>query len=216
MRRALPVLSVIPLLLAYGVAEGLWTDRWGPSAELAQAAERLARLPDRVGPWAGQDEELNPRQVRLAELSGHLLRHYTHPGSGERLTVLAVCGRAGPVAVHSPEVCYGGAGFHPSRQRVRHRVEAEGLPTPPEFWSERYQKEAGVPEFLQIHYAWHGGAGWSAADNPRLAFARARAVSKLYVVRRLARPDEPAEDDPIPDFLRLFIPQLDRCLFGEP
>src|SRR5262245_54580703 len=106
MSRFLPVLIVVVLLLSYGVAEGLWTDRWGTSPELEQAQEKLARLPASIGPWQGHDEELDARQVARAELHGHLLRRYVHAETGEALTVLAVCGRPGPIAVHSPDVCY--------------------------------------------------------------------------------------------------------------
>jgi hypothetical protein len=217
MFRLLPVLSAIPLLLAFGVAEGLWTDRWSLSPQLARAPERLAQLPRVVGPWQGDDQELDPRQVRQADLRAHLMRRYVHRDSGEALTVLLVCGRPGPIAVHSPEVCYGGAGFVPAGPRTRHAVQAEGLSGPAEFWAERYSRRgAAVPEHLQLYYGWNASGGWSAAEKPRLAFARARALYKLYVVRRLPRPDEPAEQDPIPAFLRLFLPQADRSLFSTP
>jgi hypothetical protein len=217
MFRLLPVLSAIPLLLAFGVAEGLWTDRWSLSPHLAQAPERLAQLPPVVGPWHGEDQELDPRQVRQADLRAYLLRRYVHRASGEALTVLLVCGRPGPVAVHSPEVCYRGAGFAPSAPRARHAVQAEGLSGPAELWAQRYHKPgAAVPEYLQLYYGWNPSGGRSAADRPRLTFASARALYKLYVLRYLSRPDEPAELDPIPGFLRLFLPQADRCLFSTP
>jgi hypothetical protein len=213
MIRLLPVLSAIPLLLAYGVAEGLWTDRWRLSPELEEAPAKLARVPERVGPWRGQELELDPRQAQQAELRAWLLRRYVHRQTGEVLTVLLVCGRPGPVTVHGPEVCYPGAGFVPAGGRVRHEVEAEGLSGPAELWAERYEKGGALPEYLQLYYGWNPGGGWVAADRPRFAFARARALYKLYVVRQVSRRDEPAEQDPVPDFLRLFLPEVDRCLF---
>jgi hypothetical protein len=214
MLRVLPVVMVLPLVLAYGVAEGLWSDRWQLSQELEQSPQRLASLPTTLGPWQGEDVELDARVVRQAELRGHLMRRYIQPRTGESVTVLAVCGRPGPVAVHSPQVCYGGAGFAPASQRTPFHLEVEGLSAPADFWSERYQKvEAAIPEQLQIYYAWNAGKGWAAVDNPRLHFAAARALYKIYVVRNLPRIDEPAENDPIPDFLRLLMPELDRCLF---
>jgi hypothetical protein len=212
MSRVLPVLAVVPLLLAYGVAEGLWSERWRTSAELEQAPAKLARLPKSVGPWRGEDGELGAREVRQAELRAHLLRHYVHAETGEALTVLAVCGRPGPVAVHSPQVCFGGSGFTPSGPRARHVVRTDGPSA--ELWAERYQKSGAIPEHLEVYYGWNAASGWEAADNPRLRFAGARALYKLYVVRRLARPDEAAADGPVPDFLRLFVPALDDCLFG--
>jgi hypothetical protein len=215
MLRILPVVLALPLVVAYGVAEGLWTDRWSVSPELVQAQERLDRVPLTVGPWQGEEVGLDERTVRQAELRGHILRRYVNRETGEVLTVMAVCGRPGPVAVHSPEVCYGGAGFTPVKARKRHAVEAEGLSGSAELWAERYHKAgAAIPEQLQVYYGWNAGQGWQAVESPRISFAPARALYKLYVVRNLPQLAEPAEKDPIPGFLKQFVPALDRCLFG--
>ena len=47
MLRFLPLLTSLALLIGYGVAEGLWTDRWWPSPELEKAAARIG-FPDRA------------------------------------------------------------------------------------------------------------------------------------------------------------------------
>jgi hypothetical protein len=214
MMRLLPALLALPLLVAYGVAEGVWTNRWFLPVELEQAPQRLARLPLELGPWQGEDDTLEPRIVRQADLHAHILRRYSHRQTGETLSVLAVCGRPGPVAAHGPEVCMGGSGFVPSAPRTRYAVATEGLPGPA-LWAERYHKAgAALPEHVRIYYGWNPGSGWQAADRPRLTFASARALYKLYVTRPMVRPDEPAEQDPVPEFLSLLIPELDRCLFG--
>jgi hypothetical protein len=217
MSRILPVVVVLPMLLAYGVAEGVWSDRWNLSHELDQAPKRLASLPQTIGPWQGEDVEMNPRIVRQAELRGHLLRHYTQPRTGESVTVLVVCGRPGPVAVHTPQVCYGGSGYTPAAARKRYHSEDDETAARPEFWSERYQKVGtAIPAQLQIYYAWNTGHGWVAVDNARLQFASGRALYKIYVVRELPNIDEPADKDPVPAFLDLLMPELDRCLFAAP
>ena len=213
MSRTLPVFIVIPLVLAYGAAEGLWSDRWQLSPELEQAPQRLASLPQAVGEWQGEDVEMDARQVRVAELRGHLLRRYVQTSTGETLTVLVVCGRPGPISVHTPAVCYGGAGYTPAAPRTGYTLEGASASAPAEFWSERFQKaDAAIPEQLQIYYAWNAGKGWVAVDNPRLYSPWARAMYKVYVVRNLPHIDEPAEKDPIPDFLRLFVPELNQSL----
>jgi hypothetical protein len=214
MLRLPPIAVATPLLLVGGLFVGLRIDRWGPPAELAEAPARLASLPQVVGPWRGTDQELNSREAEQAELAGHLLRRYVHADSGEALTVLAACGRPGPVAAHSPEVCYTGSGFTRVGFRLRRQVRAEGRSAPAEFWVERYRKAgATIPEYLQVYYAWNTSGRWVAADNPRLYFAWAPALYKLYVIRLLPRNAEFVESDPIPGFLRLFLGQLDRCLF---
>ncbi len=214
MPRMVPVSIVVILLSGYGVAEGLWSDRWVTSPELTEAQDRLSSLPLVVGPWKGSDEELDARQIRIGELKAHLFRRYVHETNGESMTVLAVCGRPGPISVHSPQVCFGGSGFTPKGDRVRHKVEAAGLSKQATFWSERYEKKGALPEYLQIYYGWNDSTGWQAVDNPRLKFAPARALYKLYVVRRLTQPDEAPENNPVPAFLQLLVPQLDECLAG--
>jgi hypothetical protein len=208
---------VTPLLLAFGLWEGLWTDRWGPSAELARAPERLALLPRAVGPWHSTDQQLGERQAKRAGFHGHLLRQYTHAETGETLTVLVACGPPGPMGAHTPEVCYGGSGFTQLGSRVLRQVPVEGQSAPAGFWVERYQKTgAALAERLQIDYAWNASEGWTAADSPRLQFARARVLWKLYVIRPLPRDPEATVADPVSGFLQLFVPQLDRCLFAAP
>jgi hypothetical protein len=211
MPRALPVLAAVPLVLAYGLAEGLWTDRWGLSQELEQAPAKLALLPRTVGPWQGQDEELDPRQVARGELRGHVLHRYVHRDTGEALTLLAVCGRPGPIAVHAPEVCFGGSGFTLNGPKAQHTLRSgDGT-----FWAGNYSKaDSAVPEHLRLYWSWNASGQWEAVENPRLHFARARVLYKLYVTRQLARPDEPEQDDPIPGFLEQLLPPLGRCLFG--
>src|SRR4051812_20062873 len=46
-----PVLVGLAILLAGGVAHGVWTDRWRPNQELLDATGRVAALPASVGEW---------------------------------------------------------------------------------------------------------------------------------------------------------------------
>src|SRR4051812_29210625 len=122
MLRFFPGMAALLLVVTFGVAEGLWTDRWGPSGDTALAAARLAQVPPTVGEWDSQDQEMNPRAVATAELSGYLMRRYVHRRTGEVLSVLLVCGRPGPVSVHPPEVCFGGAGYTLAAPRTPQEV----------------------------------------------------------------------------------------------
>ena len=212
MQRVLSVSIVVILLAAYGVAEGVWTGRWSVAPDLAESQDRHSSLPLTVGTWRAEKMEMDDRTINRAELRAYVLRRYIHADNGEVVTVMAVCGKPGPIAVHSPEICYGGTGFVPKGTRVLHKVSADGMSTPAEFWSERYEKKGAVPEYIHIYYGWNPTTGWEAVDNPRMKFASVRALYKIYVVRHLTRPDEPAEENPVPAFLRLLIPQLDHCL----
>jgi hypothetical protein len=207
---------VLPLLLAVvvssGAAQGLWTNRWSSPAALQRATARLADLPATVGDWDGQPGELDARQLAVAEVSGHSLRRYVNRRSGAVVSVLLVCGRPGPVSVHSPEVCYRGIGFDTAGPRVRQAAPGGDL------WAVRFHKPAGATpeEHLRVLYSWNADGRWVAADNPRTAFARQPALYKLLVIRPMARGDEPLEEDPAVEFLRLFLPAVQQTLFPAP
>ncbi len=214
MSRTLPALLAVPLVVAFGLAEGLWANRWQTSDAPERAAARLAGVPLSVGDWQGEARELGARQAEKAEVTGHLWRRYVNRRTGAAVSVLLVCGRAGPVALHPPEVCYQGAGYRMNAGKARREVPAEGEAA--EFWVGQFQKDGAVPEPLRIYWAWSAGGPWAAPDNPRLAFARQPALYKLYVIQGLSRPDEAAEEGPTPEFLRAFLPQLRSQLFQGP
>jgi hypothetical protein len=224
MYRSLPLLSSLLLLLGYGLADGYWTDRWSLSRELAQAPVRLAALPRDVGEWQGKDDEVDPRHTRRAELRGCLLRRYSNRRTGELLHVLLVGGRPGPITVHSPEVCLGGAGFQMNGTRTRQEINAPAAKRPGDvFWVAQFHNpNAAVPEIIEMYWAWHGASAWQAADNPRLDFASQRVLYKLYVTRAVVRPaasapeaDGGAEQAPIHEFLKVFLPEVKSGLFPE-
>jgi hypothetical protein len=210
MRQLLPALAAIPLVVAFGVAEGRWSGRWVNDEAVARAAARLQTIPLSFGDWVGEENSLDSRQVEKAELAGHLMRRYMHKSSGAELSLLLVCGRSGPVSLHPPDVCYGGIGFNlagpPARQPV-----AEGQSA---FKLGRFQNVAGpVPEYLRILWAWSpDGRTWSAPDNPRVTFAAAPALYKLYIVRHVASLADEADSDPGLVFLKQFLPLAEKSL----
>ena len=139
MRQILPALVALPLLVAFGLAEGRWTGRWVNDERVTAAAARLKTVPLSFGDWTGEENELDPKQVEKAELSGSLMRQYAHK-SGTNLSLLLVCGRPGPISLHTPDVCYGGIGFLMSGPADRKAVVPGG---PPAFRLGRFQNLGG-------------------------------------------------------------------------
>lgn len=207
MLRKLPLLTALPLLVGAGVAEGLWTNRWTSAAALQTAAGRLADVPPSAGAWEGETLPLEKRQADLAGLRGYLYRRYAHATTGDTLSVLVVCGRPGPVAVHTPDVCYGGAGFEKAGRPER--WNAGHLDAGAQFWSARFKKPGVTGEQLRIRWAWATAGPWQAADNPRLAFAGSASLYKIYLIQQVTG----TEDSAAEDFLRRFLPQLRQALF---
>jgi hypothetical protein len=210
MSRLLPGVVGLAVLLGAGVVHGLWTERWQRSAELQEAAARLADLPDDVGPWRGQPEPADPDALKMAGAVGHWSRRFSD-GRGNAVGVLLLCGRAGPMSVHRPEHCYSTAGFEGAGAAERLPLAVSGG-EPAEFWTARFHKdEADGPLQLRIFWGWSAGGAWQAPDSPRLAFSRQRVLYKLYVFRDLAGPQEPL-GDPCVALLGHLLPVLQRTL----
>jgi Protein of unknown function (DUF3485) len=213
MGRTFLALTAPLLLVTLGLAHGRLTNRWATSPELAAAVERLQRVPLTVGEWQGQDEELDARQVRIGELDGYVLRRYENAATGASVSVLLVCGRPGPIAAHSPEVCYRGLGYQMAGAVGPYKVEADGLPGAAEFQTARFVKdEAGGSRSLRIVWSWNGDGKWRAPGNPRFAYAGRPCLYKFYVVRGMASAEEKPEEDPSREFLKQFLVELDRAL----
>jgi hypothetical protein len=217
MMRYLPILAAVLLLVGYGVAEGLWTHRWTPSNEPELAAAKLPNIPKSVGPWEGTDEKLDERQanqIRQVGMTGFLVRRYVNAKTGQVVHMQIFCGPAGPTSVHTPEICQEGAGYrHAGSPKSRKEIPIEDPFPRAEFWVDRFEKDGPVSDLQHMTYAWSATGQWHAPDSPRFAFGSYRALYKLYVVHQpLTKADE-AQDDPCTDFLKVFLPELDKCLF---
>lgn len=211
MLRFSPLLIGMVALACYGAAEGVWTDRWRASASMDEAVAKLKGIPVTIGDWVAQEQELDAETLAVGDIRGYVMRQYTRQGSNQSLNVLVVCGRPGPIAVHTPEVCYGGAGHSQDKPAKRVAVGAA------KFWTAQFsQNDAPVPEKLGIYWAWNATGAWEAVDRPRWVYARYPVLYKLYVVRNIgANPGKDLqEDDYTPKFLEVFLPELQRCLFG--
>lgn len=195
MRRTLPSLVALLIVLAAGAVHGMWTGRWARSQALDERVAALARVPNEFGGWRGEDMKLDGRTIEAAGIAGYLMRTYRDP-RGEVVQVLIVCGRPGPISVHTPEVCYAGAGYIQTSEAARTVPVEASKGMPDEFWALDFQKPGPTgPDRLRIYYAWSTGSNWVAADNPRVEFAGAPALYKMYLVRPAPAADRDATLD---------------------
>jgi hypothetical protein len=208
MRQLLLLVSGSLVLILAGVVHGVRTDRWTGQEDLAEAAARLEKLPLAIGDWQGA--ALDVKKEGKTGLAGTVTRRYIQRATGKEVTIFLGCGRSGPASVHTPEVCYAGSGFEVDRPRV--------FPVPEgEFWTSRMLKQKSDQRTqLRLFWAWSESGTWRAPDNPRLAFAGAPVLYKLYVQRELTNADDPLESDPCVDFLHSLLPALQTTLFAKP
>src|SRR5437764_13900048 len=111
MSRYVHVGVALLLIVGTGLAHGLWTNRWLRTTEPQTSAARLDKLPLNFGDWQGTDYQVNPAALALGEIVNYKQRLYRNRSTGQEFTVLVVCGKPGPISVHTPEVCFPGAGY---------------------------------------------------------------------------------------------------------
>lgn len=217
MVRTLPLVAGIAILFPCGLVRGLWTDRWAPGAAASAAAVKLERLPMTIGEWQGGPIDNEAAQRDVSKVAGHVMRRYENRVNGNACSLFLACGRPGPLSVHTPEVCYNGAGYELAAPPVKCPVEGASPARPSEFWAAAFAKqESAIPLELRVFWAWNALGAWQAPENPRLAFVRVPVLYKLYVIREAAPGDGRLEDDSCKDFLRRLLPELEKVILANP
>jgi hypothetical protein len=210
MLRIVPgVIGIIAVLLT-GLVHGHWTERWSAHEERAAAAARMDGIAAELGDWVGEPLDAAPRQTD--GVSGYLYRRYVNRQNGHAVTVALFCGRAGPMSIHTPDVCYGGGGYDVGKP-VTHTLPAgHGSPEAEFRTAPFYKASSSDRSHLRIFWSWNADGTWTVPANPRFAFARRPFLYKLYVIREMTDANESLEGEPCLEFLGLLVPELQRCL----
>jgi hypothetical protein len=208
MLRILPAAVAAAVVVAAGLVHGFWTDRWGVAEAVAVAAASLERIPYSVGDW--QAQPLDSDQGTVPGVAGQLYLRYVNRKTGDSVSIALVCGRPGPVCIHTPDVCYERSGHKIGKisiQDVKFDKTTAHL-----FTADATKEQAAESTKLRIFWSWYDGNRWEVADNPRASFASRKALFKFYVVRELSTSEVPLEQDPCLDFLRQFLPEAQKAL----
>ena len=214
MNRILITLITAAFIIAAGVWHGTATGRWGETHELQDAVARVKAMPFTVGDWISKDLAVNPRHLEVGEIAGHLSRTFVHKISGESINILLVLGKPGPIAVHSPDVCFEGAGYKMG-PKTTYALKNASVDRYDEFWSAKFTKDP-QPAPLHILWAWTTGGLWMAPDNPRLTFYRSPVLFKLYIIREVKAQDAPMVDETMQLFIKDVLPALKATITGQP
>jgi hypothetical protein len=214
MMQSLTKLFAVALILGSGYLCGLWSNRWGAPSELGRAVERLRRVPASVGGWTSTDQKIDQAQLVTAEIAGYLARSYVNRKETGTINVLLVCGRPGPISVHTPDICYQGQGYMPEAPPAKDSLQFRTGQTV-EFQTARFQKDRPGEPPLRIAWSWNADGTWRTPENPRFEFARKRALYKLYITRQIESMDQQHEEDLCHAFARQLLPQLQEVLFPD-
>jgi uncharacterized protein DUF3485 len=212
MPRFLAVAVALALLMICGVVHGWWADRWQKSAALEDACAKVPLAPMAFGDWQAQEIESEAAAFAQAGAQSYWTRQYTNARTRQTVLAILMCGRAGRMAVHTPEVCYRGAGFElydaPAPTPLRSGA-GEVLGT---FLTARFAKSTSLGGDLRLYWAWNAGDGWQAPGSPRWAFRGRPFLYKLYVSHDLT---SGSDQDAAADLLRHLLPELRATLFPD-
>lgn len=208
MFKHLAIVVVVIAVLSSGAVSGVFTGRFAPSANLEAIAQR-AQLPSEVGDWIGRELTVTAQELSAAQAASIMRRVYTDRQNGTTIGVTLICGRAGPVSKHTPEVCYPNSGYEEVGQPARIAINGENSDR---FWVRRFRKPGVGQGFVSVVYGWTPGGKWVSPDNPRFAFGRLPVLFKLYAVSESPNDDSLDKENPCVALLRALLPLLNQSL----
>ena len=169
------LMAGLAVVAAFGLAEAICSGRFNTNAPA-----QLDRLPLTLDDWQGQEIETPERTRRLSEADEIITRRYVHASTGQIVDVTLLVGRSGPLAVHTPEVCYGNVGLQLTAppERATYPLNDGGMAT---LWSARLERRPLADLRLRSVWGWAAGGQWLAPDNPRFALAGQPRAGKLLI-----------------------------------
>ncbi len=170
----------VSLTVLSGVLRGMVDQRWGLGESAQAAAIRVEGLPEELGKWkATHVEELDDEAKNMLRCVGNTVRNYVHQDTKQSVSVVFMVGPAGPLAIHTPEVCYGSANFTTAEQRQQKKIKDVNGDEHP-FSVITFEENKMGKRLLRVYYAWNKGGEWVAPDTPRTSFA---GVPMLYKIQ---------------------------------
>jgi len=206
------IVLVAALTILSGVLQGNMRNRWGPSADVLSAANKLAQIPAQFGTWRLQSSgELGETASKMLECAAQVVRDYENQATGDVVSVTLLLGPPGPISVHTPEVCFGTRNFKNLGERQLTAIRrADGRDD--EFWTLDYKANNLRGDLLRVYYAWSKGDRWSAVGDPRFTFASQPYLYKIQLSSRLPPGTITQSQDPCHKFLQDFLPVARKCL----
>jgi hypothetical protein len=201
-----PLAIAATIAVVSGVAHGWLNDRWVNKPNLDATAAKLEELPKEFGDWLlVEDQELPDATQSLLQCYGYKLQVYENTKTGRRLTVAVLFGPRGPIAVHTPEVCYSGQGVMPEGDRVREVIDTGNEQHT--LWRVDLQSRRDSKIAIEAHYGWSDGTKWQAAEYPRVWL-----TGQLYKIQLACQPTKAGEVSDAVLFLKEFLPKLQPLL----
>jgi hypothetical protein len=184
------VAALAVLVLLGGWVQGRISGRFGEKPVADTRLLNLPAFPKEAGEWQMVDDStLEKSAEEMLEAKSAIVRTYRHRGNLTLIRIAMVSGPVGPIAVHTPDICFTSSSFLMIGDRTSVNIAAK--PTsdgqPPgdapggTFWKSRFRGTDLDETGLFSYYAWSDGGPWQAAANPRVSFAVAPVLVKFQL-----------------------------------
>ena len=201
------LIAGLVLTILSGILRGRIDTRWA-SHELQQAAVRVNSIPKTLGDWTAPElRQLDDDAARMLRCEGHTVGSFQEQGSKDLVSMVLLVGPAGPLAVHTPDVCYGSNNYTVARNRERKIiVDSEG--NEHEFSVITFKENRAGNRLLRVYYAWNHAGEWVAPSSPRTSFAGIPMLYKIQIATHAIHGGE-GDIDAGERFLQENLPQLE-------
>jgi hypothetical protein len=199
------VVSAIVMIALGGILHGHYSNRWGQPDNMMEVGARLKQVPLSIGEWSSNgDIELSETTLTLLECMGYLNRVYVSKSTGESVSVALTFGPKGPIAVHTPEICYSSRSVTAGDKRKSIENDFDGNRN--SLWELIFTSNDIEKSKLHVTYGWSDGGPWLAAENPR--FWRTDYLYKIQTASGLGKGNVAATNR----FLQDFLPEIRKIM----
>jgi hypothetical protein len=200
------IASALAIILFGGVAHGVLSNRWGVAEDIQSLGKQLNSIPMEIGPWKCDEEaKIEDRVIYgILEANGYISRVYVHQATGEAVNVFLVFGPKGPIAVHTPEICYSARAVTPTSERQAVPCEYDG--TEGSIWKLGFETNSIDKRKMSVYYGWTDGGPWQASKSPR--FWRTDFLYKIQTSCQASGKKEDSTDE----FFKLFLPEVRKVM----
>lgn len=177
----------------------------------AIAAKRLQQpLAERHGNWRLLHEvPFSDDVLSILQCTAYVNRTYMHQQTGDVVICTVIVGPPGPIAAHTPEICYGSQDFSIQGGRTRTKF-VDRQQKEHSLWQVTMEPKNATVAPQTVLYAWGTGGPWSAVNDPRLAHA---GEPYLYKIQLAGTPSTASDEFKAwEDFLQWFLPDIETHL----
>jgi hypothetical protein len=195
----------VALILGGGALYGSYSQRWGPPADLVAMGQTVEQMPAQIGEWSLIGESpMEKSALAMLECAGYVNRRYQHRDTGQIVNLAIIVGPPGPIAVHTPEICFSSRDYDQQSERERTSLKsAQGGKH--SFWRLGFDTKNVLANKLRVYYAWSLGPEWMASESPRYEFAANSALYKLQLSAEIPPGELGDNEDPGREFLQALI-----------